>query len=48
MDNKKSKQMNDHAMGLDGSAVIRVVGVGGGGSNAVDRMIEETRMGCDL
>ena len=26
---------------VEGSALIRVIGVGGGGSNAVDRMIDE-------
>lgn len=33
---------------VEGSALIRVVGVGGGGSNAVDRMIEEDIGGVDF
>ncbi|MFN2118272.1 MAG: cell division protein FtsZ [Candidatus Promineifilaceae bacterium] len=32
----------------EGSALIRVVGVGGGGSNAVNRMIEENIAGVDF
>jgi cell division protein FtsZ len=32
----------------EGSALIRVVGVGGGGSNAVNRMIEESIAGVDF
>jgi cell division protein FtsZ len=32
----------------EGSALIRVVGVGGGGSNAVNRMIEENISGVDF
>ncbi|MCA9983693.1 MAG: cell division protein FtsZ [Anaerolineales bacterium] len=35
-------------MGADGTAMIRVVGVGGGGSNAVDRMIDEGIAGVDF
>lgn len=30
----------DDAVGFEGCAQIKVVGIGGGGSNAVDRMIE--------
>ena len=48
MDNKRTKQNSDRAMGPSGSAVIRVVGVGGGGSNAVDRMIEEGIAGVEF
>jgi len=33
---------------VEGSALIRVVGVGGGGSNAVDRMIAEGIVGVDF
>jgi len=33
---------------VEGSALIRVVGVGGGGSNAVDRMIEEGINGVEF
>lgn len=33
---------------VEGSALIRVVGVGGGGSNAVDRMIDEKINGVDF
>ncbi|MCI0575402.1 MAG: cell division protein FtsZ [Chloroflexi bacterium] len=33
---------------VEGQALIRVVGVGGGGSNAVDRMIEEGISGVDF
>jgi len=33
---------------VEGSALIRVVGVGGGGSNAVDRMIDESISGVDF
>ncbi len=33
---------------VEGSALIRVVGVGGGGSNAVDRMVEEDIGGVDF
>jgi cell division protein FtsZ len=33
---------------LENSALIRVVGVGGGGSNAVNRMIEEKIVGVDF
>jgi cell division GTPase FtsZ len=32
----------------EGSALIRVVGVGGGGSNAINRMIEENIVGVDF
>ena len=32
----------------EGAALIRVVGVGGGGSNAVNRMIEESIAGVDF
>ncbi len=32
----------------EGTAVIRVVGVGGGGNNAVNRMIEENIAGVDF
>ena len=32
----------------EGSALIRVVGVGGGGSNAINRMIEENILGVDF
>ena len=32
----------------EGSALIRVVGVGGGGSNAINRMIEENIIGVDF
>jgi cell division protein FtsZ len=33
---------------IEGSAMIRVIGVGGGGSNAVDRMIDEGIGGVDF
>jgi cell division protein FtsZ len=33
---------------LENSALIRVVGVGGGGSNAINRMIEESIVGVDF
>ncbi|MEW5987723.1 MAG: cell division protein FtsZ, partial [Chloroflexota bacterium] len=33
---------------VEGAALIRVVGVGGGGSNAVNRMIEEGIIGVDF
>ena len=33
---------------LEGSALIRVIGVGGGGNNAVNRMIEEGIVGVDF
>lgn len=33
---------------VEGSALIRVVGVGGGGSNAINRMIEEGIIGVDF
>ena len=32
----------------EGAALIRVVGVGGGGSNAVNRMIDENIVGVDF
>ena len=48
MDKKVSKQKSERAMGADGTAMIRVVGVGGGGSNAVDRMIDEGIAGVDF
>ena len=33
---------------MEGNALIRVVGVGGGGSNAVNRMIAEDISGVDF
>ncbi|HSH02123.1 MAG TPA: cell division protein FtsZ [Anaerolineae bacterium] len=42
--NSFSSRMSD----LEGSALIRVVGIGGGGSNAIDRMINEGISGVDF
>lgn len=35
-------------LGLEGNALIRVVGIGGGGSNAVNRMIDANIVGVDF
>ena len=47
--NQKSRASDVQRMPeTEGSALIRVVGVGGGGSNAVNRMISENIAGVDF
>jgi cell division protein FtsZ len=47
--NKKGQQMGTQRMPeTEGAAMIRVVGVGGGGGNAINRMIEENIVGVDF
>ena len=48
MYNKQVKREVQRMPELEGSALIRVVGVGGGGSNAVNRMIAEGIVGVDF
>jgi cell division protein FtsZ len=46
---KKGNQMGTQRMPeTEGAALIRVVGVGGGGGNALNRMIEENIVGVDF
>lgn len=44
----QSRQRMQRMPDVEGSALIRVVGVGGGGNNAVNRMIEEGIVGVDF
>ncbi|GAB4148066.1 MAG: cell division protein FtsZ [Candidatus Promineifilaceae bacterium] len=48
MYNKQVKREVQRMPELEGSALIRVVGVGGGGSNAINRMIAEGIVGVDF
>ncbi len=48
MYNKQAKREVQRMPELEGSALIRVVGVGGGGSNAINRMIAEGIVGVDF
>ena len=48
MSKQMSRQMVDRMPRAEGSALIRVVGVGGGGNNAVNRMIEENIAGVEF
>ncbi len=46
--NKQVKREVQRMPELEGSALIRVVGIGGGGSNAINRMIAEGIVGVDF
>lgn len=48
MKNKNGSAHLQRMPTAEGSALIRVIGVGGGGSNAVNRMIEENIAGVDF
>jgi cell division protein FtsZ len=47
---REDQSMNEHQLDrtLEGNAVIKVIGVGGGGSNAVNRMITGRLQGVDF
>jgi cell division protein FtsZ len=45
---RKGMMITDYATTTEGSALIRVVGVGGGGGNAINRMIEANIAGVDF
>lgn len=48
MTNKGNQMGTQRMQETEGSALIRVVGVGGGGGNALNRMIEENIVGVDF
>ncbi len=48
MNQMESKQQVQPMPRAEGTALIRVVGVGGGGNNAINRMIEENIVGVDF
>lgn len=48
MNQMESKQQVQPMPRAEGTALIRVVGVGGGGNNAINRMIEENIAGVDF
>jgi cell division protein FtsZ len=48
MTNKGKTMGTQRMQETEGSALIRVVGVGGGGGNALNRMIEENIVGVDF
>src|SRR5207253_11011350 len=48
LERDKEEAMRDVARTLEGNARIKVVGIGGGGSNAVNRMIRSTLRGVEF
>ena len=45
---RTGKMITDYATTMEGTALIRVIGVGGGGGNAVNRMIDANITGVDF